>query len=193
MKDITLPKIKEGLYKIDEYGNVWSEYSQKFLTPKKDKNGYLCLSLSGGSRGQTKSVRVATLVALFYIGNPSKNIKDPTINHIDSNILNNHYSNLEWVERGVNSSIRKNKGQGSLNHEAILKEAEVKEICKLIMSTSLSFAKIGEKFNVSKFTINNIVQKKNWKEVTQEYENLKKYRVITRDKSGRYVQFNPFI
>jgi len=50
------------------------------------------------------------LVAIFFIGPPPVDLKDPTVNHIDGNITNNHFTNLEWMERGKNSSIRLNKG-----------------------------------------------------------------------------------
>lgn len=44
LKDIVYKNIK-NLYKIDEYGNVWSKYKNGYLKPKIDKDGYLVLSL----------------------------------------------------------------------------------------------------------------------------------------------------
>lgn len=34
------------IYKIDEYGNIYSKYKNGFLKPKKDKNGYLSVALA---------------------------------------------------------------------------------------------------------------------------------------------------
>ena len=157
------------IYKINEYGEIYSKYKKGYLKPKKDKDGYLNLALAGYSR--IIYVRVATLVAYNFIGEPPKEMKDPTIDHIDSNILNNHYTNLRWLERSENSSIRKERGKslGELNHEAKLKENEVIEICELLMQNKLTLKQIGEIYGVTKFTINNIKRKVNWKHITKGY------------------------
>ena len=60
LKDLKYKDIK-SIYKIDEYGNVYSLYKKGYLKPKKDKNGYLQLSLKGQNR--IIYARVATLVA----------------------------------------------------------------------------------------------------------------------------------
>ena len=97
-------------------------------------------------------------------------MKDPTINHIDENISNNHYTNLEWLERSVNTSIRNNKGAGEANHEAKLTEQQVLEICDLLINTNLTYDQIGKKYKVNKSTISNIKNKKNWKYITEKYD-----------------------
>lgn len=180
--------IKEGLYLIDENGNIWSNYKKDYIKPRKDKNGYLHINLSGGSKSNKKDVRIATLVAWHFNGRPDESIKDPTINHIDSNILNNHYSNLEWIERGKNSSIRKNKGQGSLNHEAILTESQVIEICELLVNTDISLQSIGKKYGVTQSTIANIKNRKTWKNISIKYDFS--CRKVIRDKKGKFVSIN---
>ena len=142
LKELKYKDVKP-IYKIDEYGNIYSEYKKGYMKPSKDKNGYLRISLCG-----EKSIvyaRISILVAYNFIGNPPKDIKDPTVDHIDGNILNNHYLNLRWLERGINSSIRKNTGLGELNHEAKLTEKEVKEICDLLMLNNLSLTQIAQK------------------------------------------------
>ena len=161
MIPIKYKNVKEGLYEIDQDGNIYSNYKKDYLLPKKDKDGYLQLKLSGGSRGNYCYVRIATLVAWHYLGNPPDNIIDPTINHKDGNILNNHYLNLEWLERGQNSSIRNNKGEGSKNHESKLTEHQIKEICDLLIKTNLSLKEISKRYHVATSTINNIKNKKN--------------------------------
>jgi hypothetical protein len=115
MKDLIYPGVKEGLYKITENGEIWSNYINNFLHPSTDKDGYLKIKLSGGSREKIIYARIATLVAWNYISPPPQSLTDPTINHIDGNKLNNHYNNLEWIERSVNTSIRRNTGTGSKN------------------------------------------------------------------------------
>ena len=170
------------LYLIDEYGNVYSKYKKGYLKPKKDKDGYLSLSLVGIDK--TVYVRVATLVAYNFIGKPPKNMKDPTIDHIDNNIVNNYFKNLRWMERGMNSSIRVNKGVGEKNSEARLTNQNVIEICELLAEDKLTLKEIGEKYNVSKYTISNIKRKVSWRHITNNYI-FPKVNVI-RAKNGRF-------
>ena len=96
-------------------------------------------------------------------------MKDPTVDHIDGNRTNNYYKNLRWIERKVNSSIRKNRGIGENNHEAILTEIQVIEICELIMQKQFTLQQIANKYNVDKSTISNIKRKKSWKHLTKFY------------------------
>lgn len=184
--------IKSGMYKINECGDIYSEYTKNLMHPKTDKNGYLSIGLRT-TYGKAKMFRVATLVLITFVGDYPTSMKDPTVNHIDGDITNNHYTNLEWMERSVNSSIRSNKGAGELNHEAKLSNDDVLKIVNYIKTTELSFQEIGELFNVDKSTINNIVQKKNWSHLIGD-DNLSQYRKWIRDKeTGRFSSYNPFI
>lgn len=107
--ELNCREIKSGMYKINEYGDIYSEYTKNLMHPKSDKDGYLSIGLKTVC-GKVKMFRVATLVLITFVGECPASIKDPTVNHIDSNIVNNHYTNLEWMERRENSSIRENKG-----------------------------------------------------------------------------------
>lgn len=167
---IIINGVKDGLYEVYEDGRIWSNYKNDFLVPKEDRDGYFEVMLSGGSRGKRKYIRVHTIVAKHFIGEPPSNMLDPTVNHIDNNPKNNIYTNLEWIERGKNSSIRKNKGVGEQNHEAILTESQVVSICDMLINTNLTLQKIADIFNVHKSTISNIKRKKNWKHITKQYD-----------------------
>lgn len=188
MVPILIDGVKPNLYEIEEDGRIWSNYKHDYMTPSKDKDGYFKIKLSGGDRQHQKYFRIATLVAINYIGEPPENLKDPTINHIDGNIQNNHYTNLEWVERGYNSSIRKNTGQGSLNHEAKLNEQQVKEICELLINTNLSYQNICDQYNIKKSTISSIKNQKTWKNITNKYDFS--CRVNVRNEKGQFENIN---
>lgn len=92
----------EGLYTIDEYGNVYSIRSRKYLKQKPDKDGYMSVHLC--NKGKDKFPRVHQLVAEAFIKNDDP-INKTTVDHIDNNKLNNHYSNLQWLS--VSDNTRK--------------------------------------------------------------------------------------
>lgn len=163
--------ILQDYYSISERGEVLNLCRNRVVTYHPDKDGYLHLMLCTNDKldnGNHKRVdfRVASLVAYTFIGEPPSSLVDPTIDHIDGNITNNHYTNLRWIERSENSSIRKNKGVGSQNHEAILNEKDVREIKELLKQGVLSLRQIGNRFGVSRYTISNIKRGVSWKHVT---------------------------
>lgn len=190
MIPLQIDGIKEGLYYIKEDGSIYSKAKKDYLIPRSDKDGYLYVQLqkTNGGRNNRICKRIASLVILTFKGNPPNDMNDPTINHIDGNILNNHISNLEWIERGLNSSIRKNKGQGIQNHEAKLNDETVREICELLYNTELSLQEIANKYEVDKSTISNIVRQKNWKHISSQYDFSG--RTSIRDVNGRYKTYN---
>jgi hypothetical protein len=167
-KEITYGDVKKDMYFISPNGQIFSKYINKLMISRLDKDGYLEIGLRT-TKNKQRYFKIHQLVALTYIGNPSSSIKDPTVDHIDANILNNHYTNLRWIERSINSSIRKNKGVGESNHQAILKEDDVIQICELLVANQYSLRQIGNMFNVSKSTISNIKRNKNWKHITTNY------------------------
>ena len=100
MKDI---KGYEGLYAITSCGKVWSYKSQKFLSQRKNHDGYLLVNLY--KNGTMKAYSVHRLVAEAYIPNPENKTE---INHKDENKEHNWLSNLEWTthKENVNHGTR---------------------------------------------------------------------------------------
>lgn len=186
MKELYYPEVKSNLYQIDEYGNIYSNYLKDFMNPSKDKDGYLKITLRGKEK-PTITVRVAKLVAYNYLSFP-KELKDPTINHKDGNILNNHFSNLEWLERSKNASIRFHKGEGQSNSQSKLTEKEVIEICELLLTTQLTCQEIANIYSVTLSTIYNISKKKTWKSITNNYDFSCRLKI--KDNSGKFMLIN---
>lgn len=79
--------------RVNEYGIVL--IGKLDFEPKtRMKGDYLSVAIYG------KEYRVHRLVALAFLGEPLPEQTD--VDHIDSNKLNNHYTNLEWVTRSEN-------------------------------------------------------------------------------------------
>ena len=172
-KMLCCDNILRDYYLISKTGEIFNVSRKRFVKSHPDKDGYLHLMLCTNEvlpNGNHKRVdfRVAKLVAKTFIGEPPKDMVDPTIDHIDGDILNNAYDNLRWIERSINSSIRINRGVGEHNHEAKLKAEQVITVCQLIeIGTPLKC--IATLFNVSPSTISNIKQRKNWTHISKDY------------------------
>lgn len=82
-------------YDVDKDGNVYSYKSKKYLTPQLNRYGYLYVTI------KSKHFPVHRLVALAFLENKDNK---PCIDHIDTNKLNNHYSNLRYVTHKENSN-----------------------------------------------------------------------------------------
>lgn len=89
----------EPFYKITEDGRLFSVRSNKFLSPKEDKDGYLEYCLCVNDIRTYK--RAHRLVAEVFL--PSADPINNQVNHIDGDKKNNHYSNLEWVTSKENN------------------------------------------------------------------------------------------
>lgn len=93
----------EGLYEVDELGNVYSivhnaHRRKRQLKPFVNKQGYLKVNLYDVN-GKCKKKYVHRLVAEAFIDNP---LNKPNVNHIDVNVKNNNVNNLEWCTQSEN-------------------------------------------------------------------------------------------
>lgn len=93
-------------YWIVRTAKVWSNKSNKFLSPGKGKRGYKLVILSNGETKKTKTIH--RLVAEAFIPNPDNK---PQVNHKDRNRLNNKLDNLEWVTALENQQDSYKKGR----------------------------------------------------------------------------------
>lgn len=90
----------EGLYQIDEDGNIYSfkRGKEKLLSPQRNTKGYAQVRLYDKERvGYT--VRVHRLVSEHFLPNPDGL---PQTDYIDENKLNNSVKNLRWVNNQTN-------------------------------------------------------------------------------------------
>ena len=75
----------EGLYKISNYGDIYSEGMYQLLKPYKSNKGYMRVSLTKNKKKRRQYVHL--LVYITFKGN--KIIKNNVIDHIDRNKTNN--------------------------------------------------------------------------------------------------------
>lgn len=124
-------------YSIDEYGNVYSYKSRRYISQHKHKDGYFYVGLC--KNGKCKQFAVHRLVAIHFIENGSGL---PQVNHKDENKGNNEVSNLEWCTEKYNS----NYGSGKKRHAKKVSRAVV---CIETGKVFLSQIEAGETIAVS--------------------------------------------
>lgn len=89
----------EGLYRINEYGDVISigHGKKRLLKPQSNGNGYLYVTLC--KNGTKIHYYIHRLVATAFCDGAGE---FEEVNHIDEIKSNNHYSNLEWCSKQYN-------------------------------------------------------------------------------------------
>lgn len=150
----------EGLYGVDESGNVFSTKSGR-LKPQEKNGGYQYVNLYRG--GTVKHVYIHRLVAEAFIPNLD-NL--PEVNHIDCDKANNHVSNLEWCDRHRNLQHSYDHGLkrvGETHGCAKLTEDDVREIRAL--RGKATGKEISQMFGVAPCTVSAIQLHRIWKGV----------------------------
>lgn len=151
---------RETNYFITEDGKIWSNITNKFLTPV-FVNGYHRVTFQG------KFYSVHRIVAEVYCCGFDIRLQ---VNHKDGNKLNNHFTNLEWVTPSeniihTNNNNLINHARGIRIKSARVTESQVVEIRELYKIGNLTYEQVAEKYNIGKVTVFDIVKRKTWKHV----------------------------
>jgi len=88
--------LENNNYEISDNGNFRNKKGRA-LKLNKNARGYLYCNIS--KKGKVTKVKIHILVAKCFVDNIQNK---ETVNHINGNKLNNHYSNLEWLTRKEN-------------------------------------------------------------------------------------------
>jgi hypothetical protein len=100
MEEIWKPIKDFENYEVSTLGNIRNKVGH--ILTQRNKGGYMYVSLCNKDKGKTKAVH--RLVALTFIDNSENKLQ---VNHIDKNLLNNNYTNLEWCNSGDNNVYEK--------------------------------------------------------------------------------------
>lgn len=89
----------KGLYQVNQWGDIYSLYTNRKLKWSIHKDGYKIYNLHKDKKAFIMTAHKA--VALAFIPNPD-NL--PLINHKDENKLNCYIDNLEWCSHQYNNT-----------------------------------------------------------------------------------------
>lgn len=159
----------EGRYWISNLGTVRSRF--KILKPTLNRDGYMYVRLTNhGKNSGGKSAKVHRLVALHFVENQHNK---PHVDHIDSNKLNNVYTNLRWCTHHENITYAWEAGiynnVGSKHGMSKLTESQVIEI-RYRLKIGESARSLCSDYNVKEMAISNIKNNITWKHINTELE-----------------------
>lgn len=108
-------------YFISEYGELYNSLTDEILYGSITLKGYRQFRING------ISVKAHRLVAYAFV-EKNRDIK-LTVDHLDGNKLNNHYSNLEWVSAEEN--VRRAFESGTIKHSTSYSDDFVHKVCEM--------------------------------------------------------------
>ena len=98
-------------YLVYEDGSIYSFYRNKFLKPDITIHNYKQITLV--IDGKRKRMKIHQIVAKLWLGEPP--VDKPMVNHKDGNKMNNHFSNLEYVNCYENNKHAREMGLNNIS------------------------------------------------------------------------------
>ena len=135
-------------YKVSEYGDVRNIKTNKILKAE-NVGGYNRVTLSTGSRVSKRKIFLHQLVVMCFL-EYDENIY--SIDHIDKNPLNNHYSNLRQCSMKVNNNNRK-----VASKTLTIEESDIE--CEIWKETKTSDKTVILVSNYGRLKTNNLITK----------------------------------
>lgn len=155
----------EGLYSVNEQGDVFSHRAGRNLTPVYHTNGRPYVALCKDGAITVKAMY--RIVAETFIPNPENK---PHVNHLDGNVANSAKTNLEWATESENAQHAIAIGLRAIgvdSHNAKLSADQV-IFCRSHYKSrdrEFSFNGLARRFGVHPSTIQRVVQGERYKEV----------------------------
>ena len=148
-------------------GRVWSERTQKYLSPQYDKNGYIKVQMRSMD---DKSHRYSVHRLVLENFKPVDGMENLQVNHIDGNKQNNNLSNLEWTtcKENIHHAMENNL-RAEINGSAKLTPEQVIEVYRRANNGEQNIA-LGAEFGVHPDQVGRIKNKKSWKQILSSIE-----------------------
>jgi len=152
----------EGLYLVDETGNVfslreWRGVKNRILIPSKNGCGYLRVFLT--KNGTTKGITVHKIVSTAFHGKRPDKLQ---VRHLDGNKENNHYTNLKYGTALENAEDRRGHLRTAFGVKIGSSKLSIKDVVDIIKS-DLKQKQLSVKYNVSVANISMIINYKSRK------------------------------
>lgn len=156
-------------YLVNTNGQIYSEYTNAYLKPFKNPQGYCLVDLYENHKDYTRQVH--RLVAEAFIPNP---LMLETVNHKDGDKSNNTISNLEWMTRLDNVRHAWKTGlakprYGTDNPANVYTEDQIHLVCQLLEVSFMSNKEIAEIAGVNVTLIRDIKFRGKWKRISSLY------------------------
>lgn len=135
-------------YSVSNTGLVMNTKTGKLLKPKIAKTGYYCVSLCKPGIQKTSSVH--RLVATAFIPNPN-NLR--TVDHINTNKLDNRVENLRWLSLEDNVRFYRTEQIPEEERERISNATRKRVVCIETGKVYKSLTEAGKAFNVTHTSI----------------------------------------
>ena len=141
-------------YMISEDGIVYSIKRKQIISVGHNWAGYQTVTITDDN-GFRSPRKVHRLVYKTYIGNL---IDGLVIDHIDDNILNNHYTNLQQITPTENSLKSFNSGKNK--SKVVWKEKDIRSICEMMeenIPTYQIFINLGVDYYSNRIACNMLI------------------------------------
>ena len=123
------------------------------------KSGYVRRPIKNRHTNKDQNVRIHRIVAELFVENDDP-INKVTVNHIDGNKINNHYTNLEWMSVADNN--RHAHMTGLSDNATKLNKEKVIIIRNLFINTDISINELATTYSVGDETIKSLLLYKTW-------------------------------
>lgn len=150
----------DGMYLVNQSGDIYSVRSNKTMKPKITKDGYYYTAIR--RNGKIAWIKYHRIVAEVFISNPDGL---ETVNHKDGNKQNNTVDNLEWANRSMQmfhayAHGLKKPMRGEENHASKLTREQAEEIRRKYVRQSKTNGTVAlaREYGVSDVVIGHIVR-----------------------------------